>query len=74
MKMKLPGADLADYRAQTERQKAMAGVMSPSFRCVACGRSSTMKGSKRTAAGTICEKGKIAREARKAQKAIKEAA
>jgi len=74
MQIKFPGADLAEFRAQTDRQKAMAGVTSPSFRCAACGRSSTMKGSKRTAAGTICEKCKIAREARKAQKAMKEAA
>ena len=51
MKMKFPGADLADYRAQTERQKAMAGVTGPSFRCGECGRSVRIKGRKKTAAG-----------------------
>lgn len=68
MKMKFPGADLADYRAQTERQSSMPGVMLPSFRCVACKRTSVTKGCKRTAAGTICASCKEAREAKRMAK------
>ena len=54
------------YREQTERQASMPGVMSPTFRCVACGRRSAMKGSKRTAAGSVCAACQQAREQRKA--------
>ena len=62
------------FREQTARQAKMPGVTGPSFRCIACGHKSAMKGCKRTAVGAICEKCRIAREARKAQKAMKEAA
>ena len=53
------------YREQTERQASMPGVMSPTFRCVACGRRSAMKGYKRTAAGSVCAACNQAREYRK---------
>ena len=56
------------YREQTERQASMPGVTSPTFRCVACGRRSGMKGRKRTAAGSICAACHQAREQRKAGK------
>ena len=55
------------YREQTERQASMPGVMSPTFRCVACGRRSAMKGYKRTAAGSICAACHQAREQRRAR-------
>ena len=54
------------YREQTERQASMPGVTSPTFRCVACGRRSAMKGYKRTAAGSVCAACNQAREARRA--------
>ena len=54
------------YRKQTERQASMPGVTSPTFRCVACGRRSGMKGRKRTAAGSVCAACQQAREQRKA--------
>ena len=56
------------FREQTERQASMPGVMSPTFRCVACGRRSAMKGYKRTAAGSVCAACNQAREQRKASK------
>ncbi len=56
------------YREQTERQASMPGVTSPTFRCVACGRRSGMKGRKRTAAGSACAACQQAREYRKAIK------
>ena len=56
------------YREQTERQASMPGVTSPTFRCVACGRRSGMKGRKRTAAGSVCAACHQAREYRKAIK------
>ena len=56
------------YREQTERQASTPGVTSPTFRCVACGRRSAMKGCKRTAAGSICAACHQAREHRKAIK------
>ena len=56
------------FREQTERQASMPGVMSPTFRCVACGRRSAMKGYKRTAAGSVCAACHQAREHRKAIK------
>ena len=56
------------FREQTERQASMPGVTSPTFRCVACGRRSAMKGYKRTAAGSVCAACKQARERRKAGK------
>ena len=56
------------YREQTERQASMPGVMSPTFRCVACGRRSAMKGYKRTAAGSVCAACNQAREQRRAGK------
>lgn len=56
------------YREQTERQASMPGVMSPTFRCVACGRRSAMKGYKRTAVGSICANCHQAREARRARR------
>ncbi len=55
-------ADEIAYREQTERQASMPGVTSPTFRCVACGRRSAMKGCKRTAAGSICAACNQARE------------
>lgn len=58
------------YREQTERQASMPGVMSPAFRCVACSRRSSMKGSKRTAAGSICAACNQAREQRRAGKGV----
>ena len=57
-------ADEIAYREQTERQASMPGVTSPTFRCVACGRRSAMKGYKRTAAGSICAACHQARERR----------
>ena len=59
-------ADEVAFREQTDRQARMAGVTGPSFRCVACGRRSAMKGCKRTAAGSICAACHQAREARRA--------
>ena len=56
------------YREQTARKASMPGVMSPTFRCVACGRRSAMKGYKRTAAGSVCAACNQAREQRKASK------
>jgi len=61
-------ADEIAYREQTERQASMPGVRSPTFRCVACGRRSAMKGYKRTAAGSICASCHQAREARRARR------
>ena len=57
------------YREQTERQASMPGVMSPTFRCVACRCKSGTKGRKRTAVGTICADCHRAREARRARSA-----
>ena len=57
-------ADEIAYREQTERQASMPGVTSPTFRCVACGRHSAMKGYKRTAAGSVCAACNQARERR----------
>ena len=59
-------ADELRFREQTARQAPMPGVMSPTFRCVACGRRSAMKGYKRTAAGSVCAACNQAREARRA--------
>ena len=56
------------YREQTERQASMPGVMSPTFRCVDCGRRSAMHGYKRTAAGSVCAACHRAREQRRAGK------
>ncbi len=61
-------ADEVAFREQTERQASMPGVMSPTFRCVACGRRSAMKGYKRTAAGSVCAACHQAREQRRAGK------
>ena len=61
-------ADELRFREQTERQASMPGVMSPTFRCVACGRRSAMKGYKRTAAGSVCAACNQARERRRAGK------
>lgn len=61
-------ADEVAFREQTERQASMPGVTSPTFRCVACGRRSAMKGYKRTAAGSVCAACNQAREQRKASK------
>jgi len=61
-------ADEVAFREQTERQASMPGVMSPTFRCVACGRRSAMKGYKRTAAGSVCAACNQAREQRRAGK------
>ena len=59
-------ADEVAFREQTDRQARMAGVTGPSFRCVACGRRSAMKGYKRTAAGSVCAACNQARERRRA--------
>ena len=61
-------ADEVAFREQTERQASMPGVTSPTFRCVACGRRSAMKGRKRTAAGSVCAACHQARERRKTSK------
>lgn len=71
MQMKYPGADLADYREQTERQATMPGVTRPSFRCAKCGCSKGVSGRKRLSVGWLCAECHQAREYRKA---IKEAA
>ena len=63
-------SDEAAFREQTERQASMPGVTSPTFRCVACGRRSAMKGYKRTAAGSVCAACNQARERRKAGKGV----
>lgn len=67
MTFRLP-IDEHRYRETTERQAQMAGATSPSFRCVACSRRSSMKGSKRTAVGSICASCHQAREARRARR------
>lgn len=67
MTFRLP-IDEHRYRETTERQAQMPGATSPSFRCVACGRRSSMKGSKRTAVGSICAACNQAREQRRAGK------
>ena len=54
------------FREATERQAAMPGVTLPTFRCVACGRSSVTKGCKTIAIGRICAACNQAREYRKA--------
>lgn len=56
------------YRETTERQAQMPGATAPSFRCAACRRRSSMKGSKRTAVGSICASCHQAREARRARR------
>jgi len=58
------------YRETTERQAQMPGATAPSFRCAACRRRSSMNGSKRTAAGSICA---ACHQAREYRKAIREA-
>ena len=69
MKLHYPGNDLARYREQTEvKSSNMNGVMSPSFRCVACGQSRATKGRKKTAVGWRCAGCHQAREYRKAIK------
>ena len=65
-------ADEVAFREQTERQASMPGVTSPTFRCVACGRRSAIKGSKRTAVGGICAACHQAREYRKTIREAKE--
>lgn len=67
MTFRLP-IDEHRYRETTERQAQMPGATSPSFRCVACGRKSAMKGSKRTAVGRIGASCHQAREARRARR------
>lgn len=62
-------ADELRFREQTARQAQMPGVTGPSFRCIACGRKSAMKGCKRTAVGAICATCKAAREARRGRQA-----
>ena len=57
------------FRETTERQASMAGVTLPTFRCVACGRSSVTKGCKRLSIGSICAACNQAREARRARRA-----
>lgn len=57
-------ADEVAFREQTDRQASTPGVTSPTFRCVACGRRSAMKGYKRTAAGSVCAACHQAREQR----------
>ena len=52
------------FREATERQASMAGVTLPTFRCVACGRSSVTKGCKQLSVGRICAACKLAREAK----------
>lgn len=71
MTFRLP-IDEHRYREQTERQASMPGVTSPTFRCVACGRRSAMKGHKRTAAGSVCAACNQAREQRKAIREAKQ--
>ena len=61
-------ADELRFREQTARQAPMPGVTMPTFVCVACGRSSVTKGSKRTAVGSICASCHQAREARRARR------
>lgn len=72
MRMKYPGADLADYREQTARQAPMPGVTLPTFVCVSCKRCSVTKGCKRLAVGSICAACHQAREYRKAIREAKE--
>ena len=61
-------ADEVVFREQTERQASMPGVMSPTFRCVACKRVATTKGCKRLSIGSICAACNQAREQRRAGK------
>ena len=58
------------FREQTARQASMPVVMSPTFRCVACGRRSVTKGCKQLSIGRICE---ACHQAREYRKAIREA-
>ena len=67
MTFRLP-IDEHRYREPTERQAQMPGATAPSFRCVACSRRSSMKGSKRTAVGSICASCHQAREARRVRR------
>ena len=59
-------ADEVAFREQTDRQASMPGVMSPTFRCVACKRRSVTKGCKQLSIGRICAACNVARTARKA--------
>ena len=63
-------ADEVAFREQTGRQASMPGVTSPTFRCVACGRRSAMKGYKRIAAGSVCAACVKARKERNARRKI----
>ena len=56
MRMKFPGADLADYRDQTARHASMSGVTSPSFICKQCQQSRRTAGRKRVPMGWVCAK------------------
>lgn len=55
MNLHNPGAALERFRAQTERQKPMAGVTSPSFVCKHCQQSRKVSGRKRVPMGWVCK-------------------
>ncbi len=63
--MSFPSADEEHhYRARTERL-SMPGVMTPTFRCLACRQNKATKGRKRLGKGFVCAPCHEAREARK---------
>lgn len=63
MTPRYPGADLAEYRDQTERQASMPGATSPSFICKQCQQSRRTAGRKRVPMGWVCAKCNDTKEA-----------
>jgi len=76
MNLHNPGAAIASYRAQTERQKKMPGVTLASFSCQTCGWDRKIAGRKQFVKGTtkFCYVCAACHEKREAKKAMKEAA
>lgn len=74
MNLHNPGAAIASYRAQTERQKKMPGVTLASFNCQTCGHDRKIAGRKQFVKGTtkfgyVCAECHARREERKAKEA-----
>lgn len=74
MNIHQPGAAIASFREQTERQKKMPGVTLCSFVCKACGQSKRIGGRKELVKGCqrlgyVCAECHARREARKAKEA-----
>lgn len=73
MNLHNPGAAIASYRDQTERQKRMPGVTLASFNCKSCGWDRKIAGRKQCVKGTtkfgyVCAECHARREERKAMK------